>query len=111
MKLTEDWKRSLDNKQIVAMDLSKAFDTIPHELFLAKLKTYGVVEAVCFSRITYTVVYVAGESRVGDISSGWQEVKRGIPQGSVLRPIFFNIFINDLFLQSKTVQVIIISLS
>ena len=45
MRLTEDWRRSLDNKQIVAvisMDLSKAFDTIPRGLLLAKLKAYSV---------------------------------------------------------------------
>ena len=106
MRLTEDWKRSLDNKQIVAvisMDLSKAFDTIPHGLLLAKLKAYGVNRRSCMLLKDYLHGRMQ-RVKVGDTSSDWQEVRRGVPQGSVLGQMFFNIFINDLFLQIETVQ-------
>jgi hypothetical protein len=46
LKITEDWKKALDQNKFVAailMDISKAFDCLPHNLLLLKLKSYGVV--------------------------------------------------------------------
>ena len=97
--MLEKWKKALDNHNVAGAllaGLSKAFDCLNHELLIAKFVAYGFDH----ESLAFICSYLSDRkqrTKVNNSFSAYSDITIGVPQGYILGPLLFNIYLNDIF--------------
>ena len=100
LAMTEKWKKAVDSENVfgaLLTNLSKGLDCLPHDLIIAKLNSYGF-NLIALNLIHNYLNKRKKRTKINHSYSSWEDILFGVPQGSILGPILFNIFLSGLFL-------------